>query len=435
MRNPDRDIVLRAIGCCSEFEAGPFLGDILVDGVKGLTSLKTDPADLDSKARRYELIESVRAGKHVELAVTARTFRQSKGKMNRRYLRLEGDLAAQVPTFAKQPFLVDHSTWSQSERKGTILTSKLIEETQTRVAFEMAYLAVKPDAVISTLDGTLDRFSIGWFSLGPVLCTVHECDVRLSGSCDCWPGENVLVDGETKIAEYAYQLWSGKELSGVNIPAVQHTNIEDIQAALTAELNLPPKRTRTKHKENTMAFHRLAAALGLAVLGEGDEDRALAAVEALSRRATEAEQNLASTRTRLSQAEGALQLATSAASKVQIDAAIQRLYDEGKLRMDRTDPVAPRASAREARLRKIAAGGGNLTQGLADLAAEAAEMDVVVPVGQRLQSGAVGEPERRSPYSADLTVDNPYIRNVAAQLGLKPEDMVAFDSGHMIGGD
>jgi hypothetical protein len=423
----------RILGCSSDFEVGDYLGKIEIDGFKGLTQL--DAAELRSttpdpgiKAQRSELITAIRGGKHVELAVTARTFRQKKGKPNRRYLRLGGDLAASAKTFAKTPFLVDHNTHEQSARKGSILTSKLVEGTNGFDEFEMSFNIVKPDAVISALDGTLDQFSIGWFALGPVICSVHKADVRGRASCSCWPGDVVEVDGKAQIVEYEFTAWQGKELSGVNIPAVEHTNISDIRAALSAELDLSPSRHQPTQEQPKMALTRLAAVLGLTALADPDEDRALAAVEALSRRASAAEQDSATLRTQLTaselkvkQAETALTAATAASSKVRVDGMIKAAYDGGKLRWGRDDAGKPVPSGKEARLRRIAK-----EDGLDALTAEIAEMEVVVPVRQRLQSDEAGEPEKKPIGAPSELADNPYIASVAAQLGLKVEDMVGF---------
>lgn len=438
----DETLLSRVIGCRSDFEVGGFLGDILVDGVKGLTSLRTAPDDLDSKAHRHELITAVRAGKHAELAVTARTFKQQKGKMNRRYLRLAGDLAEQVQTFAGQPFLLDHNTYEQVSRKGTILTSKLVEETLSRIAFEQSFNVVKPDAVISVLDGTLDRFSIGWFALGPVLCSLHGCDVRSLDWCGCWPGMSVKADGKMQIAEYVFTAWAGKETSGVNIPAVVGTSIDDIRAALAAELDFPTTRIRPTPKENEMRYPRLAAMLALAAQDELDEGQAVNAVEALQRRANAAEQEretlrsqLATRTTERDQAAAALTVATAAAGKIRIDAMLEQAYRDGKLGYRRVaDSEEALPDKREARLRRIA----GEKDGLAALEAELEEMEVSVPVGKRLQAESVKEPERREIGfgGGELDfADNPYIDSVARQLNLKPEDIIATERRLMQGGD
>lgn len=404
----------------SDFEDSLLAGEptfhnkIIVDGFAGRPELDATPGDVDSKAHRRELIEAVRGGKHVALTVTARTFRQQKGKSNRRYLRLGGDLAASVPTFAKQPFLTDHTTWSSAARRGTILASRLIPETQTRVAFEQDLEVVDPDSVIRVLDGRLDRFSIGWYQLGPVMCTVHGVDILSRDSCMCWPGDTVTVDGEAKIAEYEFTIWAGKETSGVNIPAVQHTNIEDIRAALAAELHLP-----TRRKENAMALTRLAQALGLAALSEANEDAAIAAVENLTRRASTSEQELGGVRAQLSAAQAGI----AAASAGRIDQLISLAVRDGKIRMTRDKDGRPVPSAREKTLRNVAK-----KEGITALEAHIAELDVIVPVGQRLASDDAVEPGT-DPLDRQLAAGGPVddaMQEVASQLGLDVKDMYKF---------
>lgn len=422
------DTLHRIGGCRSDFLLGAFLGEIQVDGFKGVTSLRA-AVDADGKAQRRELIEAARGGKHIELVATARTFRQKKNVSNRRYLRLGGDLGAQVGSFKKTPFLVDHNTWEQTSRKGTILSSKLVEESGGWSEFEMSFEAVKPDAVISILDGTLDRFSIGWFALGPVMCTVHQVDVRSAGSCYCWPGDSVDVDGKLKIAEYEFTAWEGKELSGVNIPAVKGTSIEEYRQALTAELNLPPTRPTRPHKERAqMALHRLAAVLGLAALSEADEARGVEAVEALSARAATAEAKAAAAKTAQKQAEDALAAATLATRKVRVDAIITKLYEEGKLRHAKDAEGNELASPREARLRRIAN-----EDGIAALEAEISELEVIVPVRRELQSGLAAAPKKLALGEADDIgpADNPYLASTAEQLGLKLEDLQQFARNHL----
>jgi len=405
----------------SDFVVGGILGDIGIDGIKGLTSLRSEPGDLDAKAKRYELIDQIRGGKHAQLTITARTFKQQPGVSNANFLRLGGDLDPQARTFASQPFLMDHNTYNHTYRKGTILRSQLVDETKTRVAFEQTIEVVKPEAAISVLDGTLDRFSIGWRPLGPVLCTAHGCDVLSRDSCECWPGDKVMVDGKPKIAEYEFSAWEGKETSGVSIPAVKGTSINDVRAALAAELQLPP-RTRTRPKENqTMKFARLAAALGLAALEDGDEDRALAAVESLRQRAVAAD----GVRAELVQAQTALRAATGAVLDQRVNALIERAYDDGRLRRGRDENGNPAPSLRETRLRRIARDGG-----IAELEAELAEMEPTIRLGGRAASLGVGEPAR-VPVGSFAPQDNPYLNDVAEQLGIKVEDMERYASGHL----
>lgn len=168
-----------------------------------------------------------------------------------------------------------------------------------------------------------------------------------------------------------------------------------------------------------MAFPRLAAVLGLTALAEADEDRAVTIAEGMRQRALAAEQERDAARTELGQAKTALAVSTAAGAKVRVDAAIGGAYRDGKLKWARDDAGKATPSARELRLRKIAE-----RDGLDALTAELAEMDVIVPVGQRLSVDAAVEPDRTL-HAVDPAA-NPYLASVAEQLGLKVEDMQKF---------
>lgn len=323
----------------SDIEVGQLLGRIEIDGYKGLTSLDASALELDGKpdadtaAHRAEMITAVRGGKYMELSVNALTFRQRKTP-NRRFLRLAVDkLADRAPTWKGQPFLVDHNTYSMSASMGTILSSKLVQESTNIAAFEQTLRVVNPKAVIGFLDGTFRKFSIGWFALGPVMCSAHGVDVRGSDSCYCYPGDTVMVDGKPEVVQYEFTDYEGKEVSAVVIPAVRDTSVEDVRAALAAELHLP-HRHRLTPKERTMPFPKLAAALVLTALSESDEDRAVTAVTALRERAAAAELDAGQQRaevTRLT-AELAVQTAiANTAGAAAMDALIADAYKVGKL--------------------------------------------------------------------------------------------------------
>jgi hypothetical protein len=419
----------------SDFIVGELLGEVEIDGFTGMTkldaaALRGGTENQDAKAQRFELITAINGGKHVELAVTARTFRQRKTP-NRRYLRLSDEkLSARVGTWKGLPYLTDHNTWSMSASKGTILSSKLVEETPTVHAFEQKLHVVKPEAVRGFLDGTYKQFSIGWFPLGPVLCSAHNCDIRQLDSCSCWPGDQVLVDGKPQIVEYVFSDYEGKETSSVVIPAVKDTSVEEVRAALAAELDLP--RTRiNKNKENRMALHRLAAILGLAALTDAEETRAVDAVEALQRRASTAETALANTRAELAQAQSALTSATAAARGIQVNSILQEHgYGAGKLRYGKDADGKPTPSPMEGWLRTLSA----QPNGVELVKTQLSEMPVVVPVGQRPASDGAKVPGRADHGEQALTADNPYLRDAAEQLGLKVEDVVAFGNNHVAGG-
>lgn len=405
----------RILGCRSDDIIAELDGDITVIGVKGFDSLRADRA-LDA-TKRHELIERIRGGAHAELALTARTFRQKDGVPNRRFLRFKSDaLGAIASSFVGMPVLRDHNTWSQTARIGTITASELATHGGTGwSSFRQGLHIVKPEAVISVLDGTLDRFSIGWHHAGaPVLCSVHKTDVRARNSCACWPGDSVEVDGASQIVEYEFQSAEGTEVSAVNVPAVKGTKIEDIRAALAAELSLDiePRRKATP----PMTLPRLAAVLGLAALGAPDEDRAITIVEGLRRDKLAAEQERDTARTALASRDKELSELRAAGDKARIDVLLADATRAGKIKILRDEEGKAIPSAREVRLRKLAA-----RDGVDALAAEIAELDVIVPVGQRVLTDNVKEPERSSlsaPASSALT-------SVAAQLGLDEKDVLA----------
>ena len=177
-----------------------------------------------------------------------------------------------------------------------------------------------------------------------------------------------------------------------------------------------------------MRFPRLAAALKLAALDDTDEGSAVLAVEALERRALAAEQErnalttkLADATTKVTQAEAALSAAVATGNKVRIDGLITQAYRDGKLGYGRDELGAAVPSRKEARLRRIAAG----PNGIAELEAELAEMEMVIPVQRRMQSETVPGPGATPALGASELQDNPYLASTAAQLGLKVEDMIA----------
>lgn len=376
----------------------------------------------DTNAHRLEVIQAVRDGKHLELTVKrARTYRQSKGTRNRRGLRFSADELSDVAdSFAGQPFLVNHDTYAQDSRKGTILSSVAETNGAGMTSFFMGLAVVKPDAVISVLDGTIDRFSIGWFPGGAVLCTVHGCDIRSKDSCYCWPLEEVEVDGKTKVVEYEYKGATGKELSAVNVPAVTGTRIEEYRAALSAELQLPTRRNK---EPSQMKFTRLAAALGLAALSEeSHEDPALAALEALRKRALTAEVDVGTLRadvTRITGERDAALAVANAAAAAGIDRAIADAYVEGKLGHARDAAGAALPDPMESLLRDFAK-----AVGLEQLNAKIKAMAARIPVGQRQLTADIKEPEKTTPALRSVPADE-QLQLSADQMGIPVNDLRA----------
>jgi hypothetical protein len=378
-------------------------------------------ADADTQAHRLEVIQAVKDGKHLELMVKrARTYRQSKNMKNRRYLRFAADeLSTIAPTFSGQPFLVNHDTYAQDSRKGTILTSETETDGRGMTSFFQGFSVVKPDAVISVLDGTIDRFSIGWFPGGEVLCTVHGCDVRGKDSCYCWPGDQVEVDGQLKTVEYEYKGATGKELSAVNVPAVTGTRIEEYRAALSAELQLPTRRPKEK---TPMPFPRLAAALKLSVLTEADEPAAVTAVEGLAARALEAEikvRELTADKATLTAERDAAVKARDVAQSSVLDAVIADGYATGKLGYGKDAEGKSTPDALESMLRDLGA-----AKGADAVKAKLTAMRISVPVGQRQLTGDIKEPGRAL-GNYDSVLDSE-LQIASQQLGI-PVDQLRME--------
>lgn len=381
----------RIIACRSDSDLAE-IGAITILGGKFAGELRASVVGSDAD-KRGALIAAVRAGtEHTELLVGATTFRQKDGVSNRRNVRFANDaLEATAASFVGMPVLLDHDTRSQSSRIGTIVESSMSTHGGTGWAsFNQQLKIVKPEAVISVLDGTIDRFSIGWLPTGPVLCSVHGVDVRGSDSCYCWPGDTLTIDGKLRTVEYVFSSAEGIEVSAVNVPAVKGTKVEDIRTALAFELDFAPRHPQPAR----MLFTRLAALLGIASLSAApDEDRAIAAVEDLRRGKLAAEQERDTARAgkveaeaKLALAEKAAETARLAAEETQVQALIDGAYRDGKLGYSRNaeDPDKALPSPREDRLRRI----GREKDGLAALRAELAEMPEVIPVGKRVvQSG------------------------------------------------
>lgn len=177
-----------------------------------------------SEAERKELIARVRAGEVIELELDAVPFIQ-RATANRNAVRFKSGILA---TFAKSyrgaPFLRNHDQDDQAQRGGTVLASKLEHGEDGSKSFRMRLKLVKPWAVESALDGTLDRFSIGWHRdrTLPLECSTCEADWL---DCAHWPGE---LDEKGNVVQLVIGGAEGTEVSAVNVPAVVGTFIESI---------------------------------------------------------------------------------------------------------------------------------------------------------------------------------------------------------------
>ena len=379
----------RILGCRSDALLADLAGKIEVIGWPGGTTLEAAPGgDLD---RRRELITSVRGGQHVELAITARTYRQKDGAPNRRGLRFAtavlGELAA---SFVGMPLLRDHDAGAQDARIGTVTASELSVDGGTGWAsFVQVLQIVKPDAVISVLDGTLDRFSIAWAPTGPVLCSVHGTDLRSRDACGCWPLDVVQVDGASHVVEFEFQSAEGTEVSAVNVPAVKGTKIDDVRAALAAELDLRP--------------------------------RFAAATPALEVAAIPASRTTAAPRPTVAPLSPALQNAARILGLTE-DAIRQNMIEHGELTEPDAAPSDPQALALA------------LDDAL-EIAAEQLGLTVDQLRQNMIEHGELTESEevlasRPVPNALDAADDNPYLAVAARELGIPLEQLKANVRAH-----
>jgi hypothetical protein len=404
--------------------ASALVGELVGTELASVSVIGQPALKLDDPEKRRDLIARARAGEHIELELHARVFRQKDGAPNRNHLRFKADKLGDIATsFVGMPVLLDHNTYEQAARIGTITASEAEEQGHGWVAFKQTLKIVKSAAVISVLDGTLDRFSIGWHPTGPVLCSVHGVDVRSwkersKAECYCWPGDRVSVerDGKktTATVEFEFQSADGIEVSAVNVPAVKGTRIEDVREALALELGLQLHDIPAREKETQMLkFALLATALGVPSLAAAeDEAAAVRAAEDLRRRALAAEQERDEARTALTAAKESLAKDRETMLKASVDTMIETAYRDGKLRYGRDDQGKATPSTRETRLRRIAK-----DDGLGALKAEIDDMPQIVPVQKRALDAENDVRDR-----GELDVDDA-IASAAAQLGLDPDEL------------
>lgn len=190
-----------------------------------------------AKGERVDLIQRLHAGEFIELEMAATVFIQ-RDTPNYNFLRFRpGDMAGLAKSYTGTPFLRNHGTDQQGDRGGTIVSSKLVHNDDGSKQFDQRLHLVKPWAVESALDGTLDRFSIGWYRGGTSECSICKASWL---SCMHWPGE---LDADAGVVCELIQVSPrGKETSYVNAPAVLGTSpasisqLEALDPALLADI-------------------------------------------------------------------------------------------------------------------------------------------------------------------------------------------------------
>lgn len=243
-----RDVLKRSACEKCNREYNGFVTVLLyADTRTGPLTLRAAGGDPLSAAEKTELLEKSLAGEPIELTVDIRPFSQEDGKPNRNHTRFrKGALTALGRSGKGSVFLRDHAQRDSMARGGTIIASKMVKEGDVHELHQTVQV-VKPWAVQSFLDGTSDRFSIGWHPTGLVLCTACNASI---GKCWHWPGDKVAQEDDTVITvEFEFQDAELVETSSVNVPAVTGTSVVDIRAALGLESKPRGERMPSKPPE------------------------------------------------------------------------------------------------------------------------------------------------------------------------------------------
>ncbi len=171
---------------------------------------------------RETMLSEARSGKRTSVKFQAITYIHGP---NKNHTRLNTDeLGEFARSFKGLPFLLDHER-AQAARGGTIVDSELVELAGGRQAIRQTIKAVKPFAVEGVLDGTIDRFSIG-FDAKEFLCTVHGTPFFRCGHGLADLGE---LDEKAKApVEVLLKGIEGTETSAVTNPAVSGTGVLDV---------------------------------------------------------------------------------------------------------------------------------------------------------------------------------------------------------------
>lgn len=231
---------------------------LFADDIAGEFTLRSAKGTLSAE-ERDGLLAKCAAGEYVELFIDILAFEQS-AKPNRNAIRFADDsLEELAATGVGTVFLADHDQRTAAQRGGTIVASAL-ERKGSKAQLRQTVKLTAPEFVASALRGLVDRFSIGWESKGPVLCSI--CNTAFH-QCAHWPG----VTYDKKLCEVVFTKAGLLETSTVNVPAVPTAQIEGIRAALAVQERGPmPQSKGTRMDKET-----LIALLGLAVTASDTE--------------------------------------------------------------------------------------------------------------------------------------------------------------------
>jgi hypothetical protein len=234
-------------------------------------SLLSEVGSSDPAETRKRLMSEFRAGGLDSVRFTATVW--TNGPNKNHYQFPDAELEAFAKSFAGCPFLRDHEA-SMAARGGTIKDSWLEKGEEGQRAIRQRIEVVKPWAIESALDGTLDRFSVGW-DAQEYHCTVCEASIAECGHL------YKLGQVDKKSGKKVELLWKGLEgveVSGVTHPAAPGTTTEEVMARLAtlSQQNRNAAGNSAGAEEDKMK-EKVLSLLGLPA--ETTEPEAIAALE------------------------------------------------------------------------------------------------------------------------------------------------------------
>lgn len=235
---------------------------------------------------RDALLDSARQGALRELRFRATVFNTSS---NARHIVFDAaELEGFAQSFKNRPFLRDHS-WTLEARGGTIEDCQLQDFGGDSKALTQTIRVFKPWSVEGVLDGTIDRFSIGWHSAS-YECTV--CGEDFDFFHPHIPGKTYTPKGGEPITcEILARGISGRETSAVVVPAIEGTGVAAVLSSgigaqtLYAIENLDNGPNRL-HSKGDDAMDRVKQRLGLPP--ETTDEQALSRLDQLIKNESEA---------------------------------------------------------------------------------------------------------------------------------------------------
>lgn len=227
-----------------------------------------------AQTERATMLQKYRAQEIPGVEWSARVYTHVPNK-NHTILN-EAELETFASSFIGQPFLKDHSH-KYDDRGGTVLDSKL-ETINGKKVIRQTIQAVTPWAVEGYLNGTIDRYSIGW-DAEQYVCTACGTDF-LGPDCPHGLFDIGRKDPKTgKTVEILMKGLEGQETSTVTHPAVPGTGNDGTLAQLCQlkEVRADGNNAKANKPKEQPMKERVIALLGLAA--DTAEPEALAALE------------------------------------------------------------------------------------------------------------------------------------------------------------